>query len=77
VDMIGRPFGSGRYAVTEWEKRWLLRRVPEGVTDPVDILDKYLLPPPCDSVGSKAVRRLSTSSGKRYGMTQCTRQSTK
>jgi CYTH domain-containing protein len=28
--------------VTEREKRWLLRRVPDGVTDPVQIFDKYL-----------------------------------
>jgi CYTH domain-containing protein len=28
--------------MTERETRWLLRRVPDGVTDPVEILDKYL-----------------------------------
>ena len=40
--MIDRTPGRGRYAVTEREKRWLLRRLPDGVTDPVEIFDKYL-----------------------------------
>ena len=40
--MIDRAPGQGRYAVTEREKRWLLRRLPNGVTDPVEISDKYL-----------------------------------
>jgi CYTH domain-containing protein len=40
--MIERSPGQGRYAVTEREQRWLLGRVPEGVSDPVEILDKYL-----------------------------------
>jgi CYTH domain-containing protein len=28
--------------VAEREKRWVLRRLPDGATDPVDIFDKYL-----------------------------------
>jgi CYTH domain-containing protein len=40
--MIDRAPGEGRYAVTEREERWLLSRLPDGVTDPVEILDKYL-----------------------------------
>jgi hypothetical protein len=40
--MIDRTPGLGRYAMTEREMRWLLRRLPDGVTDPVRISDKYL-----------------------------------
>lgn len=40
--MIDRTPGRGRYAETEREGRWLMRRVPDGVTDPVEILDRYL-----------------------------------
>jgi CYTH domain-containing protein len=42
ADRIDRTPGQGRYAVTEREKRWLLRRVPDGVSEPIDILDTYL-----------------------------------
>jgi len=41
-NMIDRTPGRGRYAATEREKRWLLRRLPDGVTNPVEIFDKYL-----------------------------------
>jgi CYTH domain-containing protein len=41
--MIDRTPGRGRYAATEREKRWLLRRLPDGVTNPVEIFDKYLV----------------------------------
>ena len=40
--VIDRIPGEGRYAVTEREQRWLLRRLPEGVTNPVEITDTYL-----------------------------------
>jgi hypothetical protein len=40
--MMERAPGQGRYSATEQEQRWLLRHVPEGVVDPVEILDKYL-----------------------------------
>jgi CYTH domain-containing protein len=39
---IDRIPGRGRYAVTEREQRWLLRRLPGLVTDPVEITDFYL-----------------------------------
>jgi CYTH domain-containing protein len=41
-EMMERAPGQGRYSVTEREQRWLLRHVPEGVVDPVEILDRYL-----------------------------------
>ena len=34
--------GSGRYSQIEREQRWLLREVPEGLVDPVQIHDIYL-----------------------------------
>jgi CYTH domain-containing protein len=40
--VIDRISGEGRYAVTEREQRWLLRRLPEGLTNPVEITDTYL-----------------------------------
>jgi len=40
--MIDRALGQGLYAATEREERWLLSRLPDDVTDPVKILDKYL-----------------------------------
>jgi CYTH domain-containing protein len=39
--VIERTPGRGQYAVTEREQRWLLRRLPEGLSDPVEVLDKY------------------------------------
>jgi CYTH domain-containing protein len=41
-ETIDRSPGQGRYATTERERRWLLDRVPDGVSDPVEILDKYI-----------------------------------
>lgn len=41
--MIERTPGEGAYARAERERRWLLRGVPDGVTDPVEILDTYFL----------------------------------
>lgn len=40
--MIHRSAGEGRYARLEREQRWLLAAVPEGVTGPVTIVDRYL-----------------------------------
>ena len=39
--MIERIPGKGQYARTEREYRWLLRSLPEEVTDPVEIADLY------------------------------------
>jgi hypothetical protein len=41
-DRIDRTPGRGQYAVTEREERWLLRRVPDDVSDPFGILHTYL-----------------------------------
>ena len=40
--MIERTPGQGRYAETEREQRWLLSHLPDGLTEPLEILDKYL-----------------------------------
>jgi CYTH domain-containing protein len=37
-----RTPGRGRYAQSEREQRWLLRGLPDGLADPVEIVDKYL-----------------------------------
>jgi CYTH domain-containing protein len=37
-----RTPGRGRYAQSEREQRWLLRDLPDGLVDPVKIVDKYL-----------------------------------
>lgn len=39
--MIDRIPGRGRYAVTEREQRWLLRCLPGGLTDPLEVTDLY------------------------------------
>jgi CYTH domain-containing protein len=62
--MIERTPGQGRYALTEREKRWLLRHVPDGVADPVDILDKYL------SGSSLRLRRAQSGSTVVYKLGQ-------
>jgi len=59
-DMIERAPGRGRYAVTEREQRWLLRRLPDGLTDPVEILDKYI------RASSLRLRRMKTASTATY-----------
>ena len=37
-----REPGTGRYARLERERRWLLDRVPDGVTRPIEIVDRYV-----------------------------------
>ncbi|HEX4126714.1 MAG TPA: hypothetical protein VHX67_03960 [Acidimicrobiales bacterium] len=39
--MLNRTPGSGAYARTEREQRWLLSELPEGVTESVEIQDRY------------------------------------
>ena len=62
--MIDRTPGRGRYAMAEREKRWVLRRLPDGVTDPVDILDKYL------AASTLRLRRARSSSTVVYKLGQ-------
>jgi CYTH domain-containing protein len=40
--VLRRTPGTGPYARTEREQRWLLRELPEGLVDPVDIDDRYV-----------------------------------
>jgi CYTH domain-containing protein len=54
--MIDGSPGLGRYAVTEREQRWLLRCLPDGLTEPVEILDKYF------SASSLRLRRAKSAS---------------
>jgi CYTH domain-containing protein len=42
LEVITRTPGKGAYARIEREQRWLLSGVPVGVTEPVEILDKYV-----------------------------------
>jgi CYTH domain-containing protein len=62
--MIDRTPGQGRYAVTEREQRWLLCRLPDGVTDPVEILDKYL------NASTLRLRRVQSSTTVVYKLGQ-------
>jgi len=62
--MIDRTPGQGRYAVTEREMRWLLRRVPDDVDGPVEIVDKYL------SGSTLRVRRAQSGSTVAYKLGQ-------
>ena len=39
---LHRTPGEGRYAQVEREQRWVLSRLPEGLTDPASIVDRYL-----------------------------------
>jgi CYTH domain-containing protein len=55
--VIERTPGRGRYAAIEREQRWLLRLVPEGVVNPVEILDTYL---PDSTLRLRRVRAGST-----------------
>jgi CYTH domain-containing protein len=50
--------------MAEREKRWVLRRLPDGVTDPVDILDKYL------AASTLRLRRARSSSTVVYKLGQ-------
>ena len=40
--VLSRSPGEGRYAHLEHEQRWLLSRLPDQLTDPVEIRDHYL-----------------------------------
>ena len=40
--MPSRTPGDGRYSRFEREQRWLLNRVPDRLTDPIEITDHYL-----------------------------------
>jgi CYTH domain-containing protein len=54
--------------VTEREQRWLLRCLPDGLTEPVEILDKYF------SASSLRLRRAKTASTVIYKLGQKVRQ---
>lgn len=41
--MVEREPGQGRYAHIEREQRWRCDHVPVGATDPVTIIDRYVL----------------------------------
>jgi CYTH domain-containing protein len=40
--VTSRTPGEGRYSHLEREQRWLLRTIPKGRSDPVEIVDRYL-----------------------------------
>ena len=39
---VHRTPGEGRYAQVEREQRWLLPQLPEGLTEPASIVDRYV-----------------------------------
>ncbi len=39
---LHRTPGEGRYAQVEREQRWVLSRLPQALTDPASIVDRYL-----------------------------------
>jgi CYTH domain-containing protein len=59
-----REPGSGSYARVEREWRWLLPRVPSGVSDAVTIRDRYLLGT------TMRLRHVSGDAGHVYKLTQ-------
>ena len=62
--MIERTPGEGSYARTEREQRWLLRGLPDALTDPVEILDRYFV----DS--TLRLRRMRTDAATVYKLAQ-------
>jgi hypothetical protein len=40
---VHRTAGEGRYAQVEREQRWLLRQLPDGLTEAASIVDRYLV----------------------------------
>jgi CYTH domain-containing protein len=56
--MIYRAVGEGRYAREEREQRWVLRTLPDGLDQPVAIVDRYIR-------GTRLrLRRMETITGK-------------
>jgi CYTH domain-containing protein len=62
--MIERTPGAGSYARIEREQRWLLPGLPEGVAEPVEILDRYL------RQSTLRLRRMQTASSVVYKLGQ-------
>jgi CYTH domain-containing protein len=62
--VIERTPGAGLYARIEREQRWLLPGLPEGVSEPVEILDRYL------PRSTLRLRRMQTASTVVYKLGQ-------
>jgi CYTH domain-containing protein len=62
--VIERTPGAGSYAQIEREQRWLLSGLPEGVAEPVEILDRYF------RQSTLRLRRMQTGSSVAYKLGQ-------
>ena len=62
--VIERTPGAGSYAQIEREQRWLLSGLPEGVAEPVEILDRYF------RQSTLRLRRMRTDSSVVYKLGQ-------
>lgn len=62
--MINRTAGQGRYARVEREQRWILARRPDGLEQPVSIVDLYI------TGTSLRVRRMETDTEVVYKLGQ-------